>query len=75
MNTKTESLEAAEPQNLPDEIRDKLPEELNARLKEYHCANCGRFLAFQAIIEGTIAVKCRRCKEWNILDVRSEEGA
>lgn len=59
--------------NIPDELLEKLPEELNAKLKEYHCANCGRFLAFQAIIDGTIVIKCRRCKEFNILDVRSTE--
>lgn len=57
--------------NIPDELLEKLPEDLNARLREYHCANCGRFLAFQAIVEGTVVIKCRRCKEYNVLDIRS----
>jgi phage FluMu protein Com len=56
---------------LKRETVENLPEELNVKMKEYHCANCGRFLALQAIIEGTIAIKCRRCKELNVLDVRS----
>ena len=61
----------------PEAVKEKpssngeIPEELKAKVKEYHCANCGRFLCFQAILEGTIAVKCKRCKEWNVLDVQS----
>ena len=66
MNTEKASPKA----NLPAELLEKLPEELNARLQEYHCAKCGRFLAFIAIVEGTIVIKCRRCKELNVLDVR-----
>ena len=50
---------------------DDIPEELKVTLKEYHCANCGRFLCLQAIVEGTIAIPCRRCKEMNVLDVHS----
>lgn len=56
---------------LPEELLDKLPEELNTKLRAYHCASCGRFLCFQAIVEGTIVIKCRRCKEYNVLDIRS----
>ncbi len=56
--------------NLPDELLEKLPAELNAQLQEYHCAKCGRFLAFFAIVEGTVVIKCRRCKEMNVLDLR-----
>jgi phage FluMu protein Com len=52
---------------LPKEI----PEEMREKVKEFHCPNCGRFLAFYAIIEGTIAVKCRRCKEVCVLDIQS----
>ena len=54
-----------------DEMREDIPEELNAILKEYHCANCGRFLALQAIIEGTLVIRCRRCKTVNVLDTQS----
>jgi phage FluMu protein Com len=48
------------------------PHDINPELKEYHCCNCGRFLCFQAIVEGTIAIKCRRCKEMNVLDITQE---
>ncbi len=58
------------PANLPAELLEKLPEELNSKLQEYHCAKCGRFLCFFALVEGTVVIKCRRCKELNILDVR-----
>lgn len=51
---------------------EEIPPEMAIKLKEYHCANCGRFLCLQAIAEGTIVVKCRRCKELNILDVQSD---
>lgn len=64
-------MERVAAKTLPDELLEKLPEDLNTRLKEYHCANCGRFLCFQAIVEGTIVIKCRRCKEYNVLDIRS----
>lgn len=47
----------------------ELPDELNVEFLELHCTNCGRFLALQAIVEGTIAIKCKRCKQWNVLDV------
>lgn len=59
--------------SLPSELLEKLPEDLNVKLKEYHCANCGRFLALYAIIDGTIVIKCRRCKEYNVLDIQSVE--
>ena len=55
------------------EILDELPEELKVKLKEYHCCNCGRFLALYAIVEGTIAIKCRKCKELNVLDIQAVE--
>lgn len=54
----------AEPQSL-------IPPDLNVDVREFHCSNCGRFLAMVAIVEGTIAIKCRRCKELNVLNVRS----
>lgn len=60
--------------SLPEELVDKLPDDLNAKLKTYYCASCGRFLAYHAIIEGTIIIKCRRCKEYNVLDVRVVEN-
>lgn len=53
------------------EPQSHIPPDLNLELKEFHCSNCGRFLALVAIVEGTIAIKCRRCKELNVLNVRS----
>lgn len=60
--------------NLPADVLDGLPEDLNVSLREYHCGNCGRFLCLYAIVEGTIVIKCRRCKEYNVLDIRSDES-
>ncbi len=54
-------------------VLDQVPDEMKAKLREYHCSNCGRFLALQAIVEGSIVIRCRRCKELNVLDVQSFE--
>jgi phage FluMu protein Com len=43
----------------------------NIKFEEFHCTKCGRFLALYAIVEGTIVVRCRRCKEDNVLDVHA----
>lgn len=51
--------------NVPDL---KLPDELNIKLESLRCINCNRFLLYYAVIEGTVATKCRRCGCWNILD-------
>jgi len=45
-----------------------LPDELNPKVEELRCANCNHFLAMEAMVEGTIAIKCRYCKSWNILN-------
>ena len=37
--------------------------------QEMHCAGCGRFLGLQAIIWGTVKIKCPNCKEWNTIDI------
>ena len=42
--------------------------------QEMHCATCGRFLGYQAIIYGIIKIKCRNCKEWNTIDIRPEKA-
>lgn len=55
------------------QIIKTLPDELNPQVEELHCANCNHFLALEAIVEGTIAIKCRYCKSWNILNC-SKEG-
>lgn len=51
-----------------------LPEDLNIKLDSLRCANCDRFLLYYAIVEGTIAHKCRRCGCWNIIDARASEA-
>ena len=42
-------------------------------LQEMHCAGCGRFLGFQAILLGAIKIKCSNCKEWNTIDILPEK--
>lgn len=41
--------------------------------RELHCMNCGRFLGYQAIIWGSIKLKCPKCKEWVSLSITPEE--
>ncbi len=53
------------------QITNDLPEDLNVSLESLRCAKCGRFLGYYGIIEGTIAIKCRRCKAYSIIDVRA----
>ncbi|MDM7913239.1 MAG: hypothetical protein QUS09_09095 [Methanotrichaceae archaeon] len=58
----------------------ELPEELNATLQNIVCMGskrdgspCRRVLGLQAIVEGTIVLKCRRCGMTNILDIQGLE--
>ncbi len=44
------------------------------KMRAYHCAACGRFLGYEAIVAGVVKNKCRACREWNILDI-TPEGA
>jgi len=37
--------------------------------REVHCAGCGRFLGFEAIVWGLVKLKCPTCKEWNTVDI------
>ena len=56
----------------PNEVtkdNGKLPPELNPKLKSLRCENCGRFLAYYAIVEGSMAIKCKRCGHWTAVDV------
>jgi len=52
----------------------ELPTELDIPLESLLCVNCKRHLGYYAIIEGTVAIKCRRCRCWNIVDARSTEA-
>jgi len=42
--------------------------------QEMHCQACGRFLGYQAIVWGTIKVKCpnSKCKQWNTVNIDPE---
>ena len=51
--------------NLNYAFTTKMPKLLTA--DEITCKHCDRFLYLSAVIEGTIVVKCRICKEWDIL--------
>jgi phage FluMu protein Com len=42
------------------------------KFQEFHCTKCGRFLALYAIVEGSIIIRCKRCKTDNVMDVRAE---
>lgn len=58
----------------------KLPDNLNPKLESLRCQGtwngrpCNRFLGYYALVEGTIAIKCRRCKGFTILDVRQVDA-
>ena len=52
-------------------VYPECPEELDTKLEQFRCGECGRVLALVGIVEGTIAIKCKKCREWNVLDVRS----
>lgn len=41
--------------------------------QEMHCPGCGRFLGYQAILWGTVRIKCPNCKEWTTIDIRPEQ--
>lgn len=46
----------------------------DADFRPLHCQGCGRFLLYHAIIEGRVAVKCRKCKKWTTLEYEVEES-
>jgi predicted Zn-ribbon and HTH transcriptional regulator len=53
--------------------KNKVPridvEDNGLEMQPMRCPNCGRFLAYQAIVIGAIKVKCRNCKVWVTLDI------
>lgn len=40
--------------------------------QEIHCAGCGRFLGYHAIIWGMLKIKCPGCKNWTTIDIRPD---
>jgi phage FluMu protein Com len=57
------------------QVRNSIPEALKVKVKSLRCENCGRFLAYYALVEGTIAIQCRRCHHWTALDAQKVETA
>jgi hypothetical protein len=59
----------------PEPVKKRQPEsvppELKVKVKSLRCENCGRFLAYYALVEGTLVIKCRRCQHWTALDVHN----
>lgn len=53
-------------------IKIEAPDKLNIPLVELKCGGCRRVLALYAIIDGTVVVKCKRCKAWTAIDIHSE---
>ncbi len=52
---------------LPKSGRE-LPTGLNPEVEELNCPICGRFLAYIAIVEGTVAVYCKTCKDFIVVN-------
>lgn len=42
------------------------------QVQELHCAACGRFFGYQAVIYGIVKLKCSKCKEWTTIDIRPD---
>ena len=45
---------------------------LDTKVEAFRCVNCDRFLGYIALIEGTVAIKCRRCKTWCVIDIQQK---
>jgi phage FluMu protein Com len=54
----------------PKIVRNSIPEDLKVKVKSLRCENCNRFLAYYALIEGTIVIQCRRCHHWTAVDAQ-----
>lgn len=54
------------------QVTRELPDNLNPDVEELRCVNCGRFLGLIALVEGTVCLKCKRCKIWSVIDVRQK---
>jgi phage FluMu protein Com len=55
----------------PKIARNSIPEDLKVKVKSLRCENCNRFLAYYALVEGTIVIQCRRCHHWTAVDIHS----
>jgi LSD1 subclass zinc finger protein len=52
-------------------VKVEAPSVLDVKFEEFRCKGCRRVLALVAIVEGSVVVKCKRCKAWNALDIQS----
>lgn len=50
----------------------ELPQDMDVEIEEFRCVNCGRFLGLIALVEGTVVIRCRRCKIWSVIDIHRE---
>lgn len=48
---------------------DKILSNQMCETQPLYCARCGAFFGYQAIMLGIIRLKCRRCKEWTIINI------
>lgn len=55
----------------PKIVRNSIPADLKVKVKSLRCENCNRFLAYYALVEGTIVIQCRRCHHWTAVDIHS----
>ncbi len=53
-------------------VKIEAPDKLNIPLVELKCGGCRRVLALYAIVDGSVVIKCKRCKAWTALDIHSE---
>lgn len=48
------------------------PNQMEENIEEFKCVGCNRVLALVAIVDGMIVIKCKRCKAWNVLDIKRQ---
>jgi phage FluMu protein Com len=59
---------------MPTKDEVKLLDNQMCETQEIHCAKCGRFLGFQAVMLGVVKLKCSNCKTWTTIDIRPDAG-
>lgn len=40
--------------------------------QQLRCANCNRFIGYQAILLGVVKIKCSACKSWTTIEILPE---
>jgi phage FluMu protein Com len=50
------------------EVEQGPPEEF----RPFRCSRCGRLLCLEKLVEGTLKIKCRRCKSMNVLQIQQQ---